>query len=147
MLCSSTDRAKSTLCDTRQFQWRHRVAPKSQVLMSHTTWVMGSSCSQWHAGIAEERQSCLLLLLFGLFSCCFGSNNTKTRGWSHYYSTALLMKPRMVLLFVVVLPLLLSTALLLELSPSQIHRVHRVFVCVEACCSSSCVRVCICVWF
>lgn len=30
------------------------------------------------------------------------------------------------------LPLLLSTALLLELSPSQIHGVHRVFVCVEA---------------
>lgn len=52
-------------------------------------------------------------------------------------------KPRMFLLFVVVLPLLRSTALLLELSPSQIHRVHHVFVCVES--WSGCVRVCICV--
>lgn len=51
------------------------------------------------------------------------------------------MKPRMFLLFVVVLPLLLSTALLLELSPSQTHRVHRVFMCVEG--SSGCVCVCV----
>lgn len=45
------------------------------------------------------------------------------------------------LVFVVVIPLLLSTALLLELSPSQIHRVHRVFLCVEG--SFGCVCVCV----
>lgn len=55
------------------------------------------------------------------------------------------MKPRMFLLFVVVLPLLLSTALLLELSPSQTHRVHRVFVFVWRVRQAVCVCVSVCV--
>lgn len=109
-----------------------------------TPEVMGSCCSQWHAGIAEEKQSCLCccsVVLF--FSGCFGSNNTKTRDGHTTTVLHSLWNQGCFSLFVVVLPLLLSTALLLELSPSQIHRVHRVFVCVEG--SSGCVHVCICV--